>query len=58
VRASVQQISGALLWRTSNQKFDAAYVVEVARCLAGLHDVSVEEMARITGENFNRFFGL
>jgi len=37
---------------------EPAYVVEVARCLAGLHDVSVEEMARITGENFNRFFGL
>ncbi len=37
---------------------EPAYVVEVARCLAGLHDVSVEEMARLTGENFNRFFGL
>ena len=37
---------------------EPAYVVEVARCLAGLHDVSVEEMARITTENFNRFFGL
>ena len=37
---------------------EPAYVVEVARCLATLHDVSIEEMARITGENFNRFFGL
>jgi len=37
---------------------EPAYVVEVARCLAGLHDVDIEEMARITGENFNRFFGL
>jgi TatD DNase family protein len=37
---------------------EPAYVVEVARCLAGLHDVSVEDMARITSENFNRFFGL
>jgi TatD DNase family protein len=37
---------------------EPAYVVEVARCLAGLHNVSLEEMARITSENFNRFFGL
>ena len=37
---------------------EPAYVVEVARCLATLHDVSIAEMARITGENFNRFFGL
>ncbi|HEX5602398.1 MAG TPA: TatD family hydrolase [Pyrinomonadaceae bacterium] len=37
---------------------EPAYVVEVARCLAGLHDVSIEEMAGITSENFNRFFGL
>jgi len=37
---------------------EPAYVVEVARCLAGLHDISLEEMAGITSDNFNRFFGL
>ena len=37
---------------------EPAYVVEVARCLAGLHGVEIEEMGRITSENFNRFFGL
>ena len=37
---------------------EPAYVVEVARCLAVLHDVSLEEMAHITTENFNRFFEL
>jgi TatD DNase family protein len=37
---------------------EPAYVVEVARCLATLHDVNIEEMARISTENFNRFFGL
>ncbi|HSL55490.1 MAG TPA: TatD family hydrolase, partial [Pyrinomonadaceae bacterium] len=37
---------------------EPAYVVEVARCLAALHDVEVEEMARITTGNINRFFGL
>jgi TatD DNase family protein len=35
---------------------EPAYVVEVARCLAGLHGVDIEEMGRITTENFNRFF--
>ncbi len=35
---------------------EPAYVVEVARCLAGLHGVEIEEMARITAENFRRFF--
>ena len=35
---------------------EPAYVVEVARCLAGLHGVDLEEMARITTENFLRFF--
>ncbi|HEY0760857.1 MAG TPA: TatD family hydrolase [Pyrinomonadaceae bacterium] len=35
---------------------EPAYVVEVARCLAGLHGVDLEEMARITTENFQRFF--
>jgi len=37
---------------------EPAYVVEVARCLATLHDMNIEDMARITSENFNRFFGL
>jgi TatD DNase family protein len=37
---------------------EPAYVVEVARCLAALHGVKIEEMARITTGNFNRFFGL
>jgi TatD DNase family protein len=37
---------------------EPAYVVEVARCLAMLHEVDIEEMACITTENFNRFFGL
>jgi len=37
---------------------EPAYVVEVARCLASLHDMNIEDMARITSENFNRFFGL
>jgi TatD DNase family protein len=37
---------------------EPAYVVEVARCLAALHGVEIEEMGRITSENFNRFFGL
>lgn len=37
---------------------EPAYVAEVARCLAGIHNVELEQMARITSENFNRFFGL
>lgn len=37
---------------------EPAYVVEVARCLAGLHGVEVEDMARITAENFRSFFRL
>jgi TatD DNase family protein len=37
---------------------EPAYVVEVARTLAALHGVELEEMGRITSENFNRFFGL
>jgi len=37
---------------------EPAYVVEVARALATLHDVNIEDMARVTSENFNRFFGL
>ena len=35
---------------------EPAYVVEVARCLAGIHNVHIEELARITTENFQRFF--
>ena len=35
---------------------EPAYVVEVARCLAGLHGVEIEEMGRLTSENFRRFF--
>lgn len=35
---------------------EPAYVVEVARCLAGIHGVDIEEMARVTSENFARFF--
>ena len=37
---------------------EPAYVVEVARTLAGLHGAELEKLARITSENFNRFFGL
>jgi TatD DNase family protein len=37
---------------------EPAYVVEVARCLAGLHGLEVEELAQITAENFMRFFSL
>jgi TatD DNase family protein len=37
---------------------EPAYVVEVARCLAGIHGVEVEEIARITSANFKRLFKL
>jgi TatD DNase family protein len=37
---------------------EPAYVVEVARCLAELHGLKIEELARITTENFMRFFSL
>jgi TatD DNase family protein len=37
---------------------EPAYVVEVARCLAGLRELSLEEIARITTENFRRVFKL
>ena len=37
---------------------EPAYVVEVARCLAELHGLELEELARITTENFMRFFSL
>lgn len=35
---------------------EPAYVVEVARCLAGIHGVEIEEIGRVTTENFKRFF--
>jgi len=37
---------------------EPAYVVEVARCLAALHGLEIEELGRITTENFMRFFSL
>jgi TatD DNase family protein len=37
---------------------EPAYVVEVARCLGGIHGIDIEEMARITSDNFRRFFAL
>jgi len=37
---------------------EPAYVVEVARCLADLHGSTVEEIGRITSDNFARVFGL
>jgi TatD DNase family protein len=37
---------------------EPAYVVEVARCLAEIHGMELEEMARITSENFARLFNL
>jgi TatD DNase family protein len=37
---------------------EPAYVVEVARCLAELRGMTLEETARITTENFARLFGL
>ena len=37
---------------------EPAYVVETAKQLAALRDVSVEEIARVTTANFKRLFGL
>ena len=37
---------------------EPAHVIEVARCLAGLHGVNIEEIGRITTQNFLRLFGL
>src|SRR5689334_5741817 len=37
---------------------EPAYVVEVARCLAGLHGLEIDQLARVTTENFMRFFSL
>ena len=35
---------------------EPAYVIEVARCLADLHGVNIEEIARITTNNFSSLF--
>ena len=37
---------------------EPAYVVEVARCLASLHETPIEEMGQITSRNFARLFNL
>ena len=37
---------------------EPARVVEVARCLADLHKLEVEEIGRMTADNFFRFFNL
>lgn len=37
---------------------EPAHVVEVARCLALLHEKALEEMGHITTNNFSRLFGL
>ena len=37
---------------------EPAYVVEVGRCLAGIHEKSVEEIGEITTANFRRLFSL
>ncbi len=37
---------------------EPAYVVEVARCLAGIHGIQLEEIAQLTTDNFHRFFRL
>ena len=35
---------------------EPAYVVEVARCLAGIHSVEIEDIARVTTDNFHTLF--
>ena len=37
---------------------EPAYVVEVARCIAELRGLSIEEVADVTTENFNRFLSI
>jgi len=37
---------------------EPAYVVEVARCLAGIHEIPVEELGRRTSENFANLFNV
>ena len=43
-------------WR--GKRHEPAYVVETARCLAGIRGVAVEELERQTEENTRRLFGL
>jgi TatD DNase family protein len=35
---------------------EPAHVIETARCLAGIHGKEVEDIGRMTGENFVRLF--
>jgi len=37
---------------------EPAHVIETARCLAGIHGKEVEEIGRVTSENFVRLFGV
>jgi TatD DNase family protein len=37
---------------------EPAFVVEVARCLARIHSVEIEEVGRVTSENFRKLFAL
>ena len=37
---------------------EPAHVVEVAKCLAELHGVDLQEIARVTAENFAKFTGI
>lgn len=37
---------------------EPVYVIETARCLAGLRGITIEEAGRITSENFRRLFRL
>ena len=37
---------------------EPAYVIEVARCIAELHETTVEEAGRITSENFKHIFNI
>ncbi|HNC46435.1 MAG TPA: TatD family hydrolase, partial [Acidobacteriota bacterium] len=37
---------------------EPAYVIEVARQLAELHQTTIEEVGRITTANFKRLFGI
>lgn len=37
---------------------EPARVVEVARCLANLHGITINELAQVTTQNFNRLFEL
>ena len=36
---------------------EPAYVVETARCLAGVRGLEIEELAQVTSDNFHRLFG-